>query len=328
MLMHWSYHSLALSHRFTWSLMPIIDCGCYLFQLLGLYKGITSPLYGLAAINCIVFGVQGNVQRRLNNPDNISSHFVAGSVAGLSQTVICSPMELAKTRMQIQGQGESRSKFRTTRHTYDGPVDCMRQIFRTEGVRGVFRGFWVTAIRETPSFGLYFASYEVSCRFLQGDAEECPTWVMLVGGGFAGMCSWLSTYPMDVIKSRLQADMSGKYDGFMDCVRKSYHEEGMRAFGKGLCSTMLRAFPVNAATFATVEWVMRLGMRNEDDSAYVVPTLPQPVPSVTHQHTVHMHVVPNFPSHPWGWRQWNSLSRHSERYPETANSLSKSLFIP
>ena len=273
---------------------------CFIFlQFLGLFKGITSPLYGLAAINTVVFGVQGNVQRRLNNPDSIASHAMAGSVAGLSQTVICSPMELAKTRMQIQGQGESHSKFRTTPHLYEGPVDCIRQIFRTEGIRGVYRGFLSTALRETPSFAVYFGSYETMCRALQGDAEQCPTWVMLLGGGMAGMFTWLSTYPVDVIKSRLQADMTGKYNGLIDCIRKSYHEEGLRCFGKGLCSTMLRAFPVNAATFATVEWVIRLGTREEDNGGYESPTLPQTVPvsSDIHQHTVH--IVHTYPSHPW-----------------------------
>lgn len=34
------------------------------------------------AINAVVFGVQGNVQRRMKNPDHLMSHFVAGSAAG------------------------------------------------------------------------------------------------------------------------------------------------------------------------------------------------------------------------------------------------------
>lgn len=52
-----------------------------LLQPLGLMKGITSPLYGLAAINAIVFGVQGNVQRYLQS-DSLRTHFIAGAVAG------------------------------------------------------------------------------------------------------------------------------------------------------------------------------------------------------------------------------------------------------
>ena len=47
-----------------------------------LHTGVTSPLYSLAAINAIVFGVQGNVLRRMENPDSLTSHFVAGASAG------------------------------------------------------------------------------------------------------------------------------------------------------------------------------------------------------------------------------------------------------
>ncbi|ELU04533.1 hypothetical protein CAPTEDRAFT_189799 [Capitella teleta] len=47
-------------------------------SVFGLYKGMSSPLYGLAAINAIVFGVQRNVQRRMENPQSLTSHFIAG----------------------------------------------------------------------------------------------------------------------------------------------------------------------------------------------------------------------------------------------------------
>jgi len=44
----------------------------------------------------------------------------------------------------------------------------------------------------------------------------------------------------------------------VDCFRQSYKDEGWRFLTRGLSSTMLRSFPTNAATFATVTWVMRL----------------------------------------------------------------------
>ena len=272
----------------------------FYLQLLGLYKGLASPLYGLAAINAIVFGVQGHVQRRFNNPDHISSHFLAGATAGAVQCVICSPMELAKTRLQVQGQGESNMYFKTHTHMYSGPVDCLVKIYRTEGIRGVFRGIELTLIRETPSFGVYFAAYEIFCRLLDskdGDGVLLSTPYLLLAGGCAGMCSWTSTYPADVMKSRMQADMHGKYKGLKDCVVKSYQELGLQVFTRGLGSTLLRAFPVNAATFATVTLTLRyLRADREDDgyydaSVYAAQNHPPNAPS-------HLPLVPNFPSHP------------------------------
>jgi len=48
----------------------------------GLYKGVSSPLLSLAFINAIVFGVEGGVLRRMENPHDLGSVFVAGSIAG------------------------------------------------------------------------------------------------------------------------------------------------------------------------------------------------------------------------------------------------------
>lgn len=65
---------------------------------------MSSPIASVAVINALIFGVYGNVQRRLNDPDSLTSHAFAGSVAGFVQSFVSSPMELVKTRLQIQEQ--------------------------------------------------------------------------------------------------------------------------------------------------------------------------------------------------------------------------------
>lgn len=206
---------------------------------------------GLTFINAIVFGVQGNAMRRLGQ-DTPLNQFVAGAAAGAIQSIICCPMELAKTRMQMQGTGE----MKASRKTYKNSLDCLVSIYKKEGIRGINRGMVTTIIRETPGFGVYFLSYDVLTRSLGCEAHDhyiIPK--LLFAGGMSGIASWLSTYPVDVIKSRLQADGIGgvnKYNGIMDCVRQSWRKEGWRFFTRGLTSTLLRAFPVNATTFATV----------------------------------------------------------------------------
>lgn len=229
----------------------------------GLYKGIGSPMMGLTFINAIVFGVQGNAMRMLCT-DTPRNQFLAGAAAGLIQSVICCPMELAKTRMQMQGTGEKSA----SRKIYRNSLDCLVRIYRKEGIRGINRGMVTTVIRETPGFGIYFLAYDTLTRALGCDADDgyiIPK--LLLAGGMSGMASWISTYPVDVIKSRLQADGVGganRYDGIMDCVRQSVRREGWRAFTRGLTSTLLRAFPVNATTFATVTLFL-MHMRQEED---------------------------------------------------------------
>ncbi|MBN3314725.1 MCATL protein, partial [Atractosteus spatula] len=232
-------------------------------KMFGLYKGIGSPMMGLTFINAIVFGVQGNAMRRLGQ-DTPLNQFLAGSAAGAIQCIICCPMELAKTRMQLQGTGEKKSKKRL----YKNSLDCLVRIYKKEGVRGINRGMLTTLIRETPAFGFYFLTYDVLTRSLGCEPEDrfmIPK--LLFAGGMSGIASWLSTYPADVIKSRLQADGVGgvnQYNGIADCVRQSWQKEGWRVFTRGLTSTLLRAFPVNAATFATVTLFL-MYMRGEDE---------------------------------------------------------------
>lgn len=53
-----------------------------------MYKGISSPLAGVAAINAICFGVYGNVNRRLNKPDSLRSITIAGMASGFVQVTV------------------------------------------------------------------------------------------------------------------------------------------------------------------------------------------------------------------------------------------------
>jgi len=214
----------------------------------GLYKGIMPPMAGVAAVNAIAFGVYGAVQRRLDNPETLTSLFMAGACAGVAQSVVVAPMEMVKSRMQIQT-------------TNRGAIHCLREQYKHFGIRGVYKGMGITVCREIPGFGSYFVGFEVISRYLTPADEAAPTWALLLSGGLAGTLSWVITQPFDIIKSRVQVDgVNGppKYNGAIDCFRKSMQSEGPRFIFRGLLPTILRAFPMNAATFTVVTWILRL----------------------------------------------------------------------
>ena len=66
---------------------------------------------------------------------------------------------------------------------------------------------------------------------------------------------WVATYPLDVIKSRMQAFPPGTYNGFLDCAMKSLRAEGPGVFVRGLEMALLRAFPLHASIFLTCETI-------------------------------------------------------------------------
>lgn len=216
----------------------------------GLYKGMSSPLLSLSAINAIVFGVHGGTCRQMEDPNSITSHFIGGAAAGMAQSVIAAPTERIKLLLQIQDD-KTKTKF-------NGPIDATKQLIKTHGLKSLTRGFLATVSRDAPAFGVYFASYEWMTRTMckDGKTETLSSAQLLFAGGTAGMLSWLFNYPTDIVKSRFQADSS--YKSYMHCIKSTYAERGYRAFFVGLNSALIRAFPSNAATFFTVEWTYRL----------------------------------------------------------------------
>ncbi|CAH1973481.1 unnamed protein product [Acanthoscelides obtectus] len=208
----------------------------------GLYRGVTSPLMGVAGVNAIVFGVYGTCLRNISDPDSLKSHAMAGAAAGLLQSFVCGPVELVKSRMQVATDG--------CQSTYQ----CFKNIYKKEGVKGLNRGITLTILREVPSFASYFFVYEYLTRSENPEPPSTPR--MLCAGGVAGVFTWLISYPADVLKTRMQVD--SRYKSSYDCLKKSLKADGVACLFQGLTPTLIRAFPVNAVTFTVVAWTMRL----------------------------------------------------------------------
>lgn len=78
---------------------------------------------------------------------------------------------------------------------------------------------------------------------------------VMIAGIAAGFGLWGSMFPIDTIKSKLQADSLAKpqYQNTMDCVRQTLAQEGHAGLWRGFPAAMARAIPVNAAIFLAVE---------------------------------------------------------------------------
>lgn len=229
----------------------------------GLYKGMLSPMAGVGLINAIIFGVHGNLSRLLE--PGLSSQCIAGGVAGAVQSIVCCPMELAKTLVQVQN---------TSKPLYHGSIDCLQKIYKKNGITGLYKGMTITLTREIPSFAIYFGTFEFFCNAMtpEGDgAGHIGPLGLLLAGGLSGISSWFFTYPIDVVKSRFQADGEGKnrrYQSILDCVKKTYKSGGLHAFSQGLSATILRAFPTNAATLATVTVTLRIARDHKKQAEF------------------------------------------------------------
>ncbi|KAE9553948.1 hypothetical protein FO519_002874 [Halicephalobus sp. NKZ332] len=233
----------------------------------GLYKGMTSPLASLTFMNAIIFGVHGHVMRMMGDTTSIWTHFVAGCAAGSAQGILASPTELFKLRVQIQTDD--------THIKYKSPYHCFQTILKEEGVSKLGRGMIATQARDCPAFGIYFASYEYMGRMMSKDGtiDSLNNLQLLFAGGAAGMFSWVLNYPTDVVKTRFQA--CDNHTSYLRLIHQTYTENGIRAFFAGYGTTLVRAFPTNAATFFAVEWTKRIyfNMKTSQSSSNLDYTL-------------------------------------------------------
>ncbi|XP_073460999.1 solute carrier family 25 member 45 isoform X2 [Aquarana catesbeiana] len=171
------------------------------------------------------------------------------------------PVELIKIRLQNQTDSlKSHKTEGNIQAKYYGPIHCARSIFREEGITGLYRGSTALVLRDVPTVGIYFLTYEVLCKWMTSNGEMPSTWTMLFAGGCAGTVGWAAANPMDVIKSRLQMDGMYKvqYRGLYDCIYQSIKQEGLRVLLKGLTVNSLRGFPVNAVTFLSFEKLLHI----------------------------------------------------------------------
>ncbi|MED6144181.1 Mitochondrial arginine transporter bac2 [Stylosanthes scabra] len=230
-----------------------------------LYRGMGAPLATVAFQNAMVFQTNAILSRAFDkpvspkDPPSLKAVALGGTGTGVLQSLMISPVEMIKIRLQL-GRNQ---KHLTEQQPYKGPIMVAKNVWRKEGIRGIYRGLGITVLRDGPSHGVYFWTYEYMRELLhpgckKSGEENLST--MLVAGGLAGVASWIVCYPFDVAKTKLQAQTYDclKYNGTVDCLRKSIKEEGYDVLWRGLGTTVARAFVVHAVVFSAYEITLRL----------------------------------------------------------------------
>lgn len=257
-----------------------------------LIRGTAAPILLTGALNALLFVTYNRTLSLLHpsytpsRPESVplASTFLAGTIGGICSSIISTPTELIKCRAQLSSPPLS-------------SLAIARSIISTTGIRGLYFGGVVTALRDSIGYGFYFWSYELSSR-LYSSYVPAPSSAssgtgnntssrdaaikILICGGLAGVVTWASVFPLDVVKTRLQAQkLSSKpasetttllrspseaRQGALEIARLAYRNEGMGVFFRGLGVCSLRAFVVNAAQWAAYEWIMReLGAKGGSD---------------------------------------------------------------
>eukprot|EP00455_Lapot_gusevi_P019860 TRINITY_DN2113_c0_g1_i2.p1 TRINITY_DN2113_c0_g1~~TRINITY_DN2113_c0_g1_i2.p1 ORF type:complete len:289 (+),score=49.64 TRINITY_DN2113_c0_g1_i2:69-935(+) len=225
----------------------------------GFYKGLMSPLFGQILYKSIIFGTLGSTTRLIHGdpsrPIPLHKFFVCASLAGGACCFVSTPIELVRSRLQVQY-----AEHITQGPRYSGVYQCVRDTFRAQGVRGIWKGLYITLCRDVPGVGIWCTTHEaLRRRFLT--QPDTPAWKKIGCGGMAGMAFWLSVFPLDVIKSNIQAqrhDQVSQVSGIAGTARLLFKEGGFFRFYRGVSVALVRGFGGSAVTFFTLQKVNEL----------------------------------------------------------------------
>jgi ornithine carrier protein len=238
-----------------------LDCikqGLQAEGLKSFYKGLTAPLVGSMFENSVLFVSYSRIQNLIRNlsgqsqdaPLSQKQLCTAGFLSGGCVSFVLTPVELIKTRLQVQTPGAA----------LKGPLSVVYHTVRQNGISGLYRGHISTFMREAVGGAAWFGTYEyVKNAFVKHSAvtskDELSTWQLMVSGALSGIAYNASLFPVDTIKSRAQAFESN--DSFKKIATDIFRADGIRGFYRGFGITLARSAPSSAIIFATYEWLKR-----------------------------------------------------------------------
>jgi Mitochondrial carrier protein len=185
--------------------------------------------------------------------------YACGGLSGLCSSAAMCPMDVTKTRLQFQRANAQ----------FAGPIDCMAQTVRGEGIRGLYRGLLPLMCRDVPFNAIFLGTYGATTQKFARLAgverkDDLPLAYTAIAGGMAGAAGWGTVFPIDAVKARMMtARMSSPTAAASamtigQVIGSMYRANGLRSFYRGWSAAVLRAMPANAGLFAGAETVIRL----------------------------------------------------------------------
>lgn len=169
--------------------------------------------------------------------------FVTGGMASSTAEFCTLPIDTVKVRLQVQRDAR-----------YSGVLDTFRQVVRTEGVAGLYKGIAPAVLRQSVYSSIRMGVYEPIRELVSGGSDQPSFWQRLLAGGSAGGIGIAVANPTELVKIRMQADSAGtRYRGTVDAFRSIVRDEGVRGLWQGVGPNIQRAIIVNAVELGTYD---------------------------------------------------------------------------
>ncbi|KAL1316773.1 hypothetical protein HN51_068927 [Arachis hypogaea] len=209
---------------------------------------------------------------------SICKSLAAGGIAGGVSRTAVAPLERLKILLQVQNRDNIK---------YNGTIQGLKYIWRTEGFKGMFKGNGTNCARIVPNSAVKFLSYEEASRGILwlyrqqtgNEATQLNPLMRLGAGACAGIIAMSATYPMDMVRGRLTVQTEAsphQYRGIFHALSTVFREEGPRALYKGWLPSVIGVIPYVGLNFSVYEslkdWLIRsnpLGIAKDSELSVI-----------------------------------------------------------
>jgi len=190
--------------------------------IVGFYRGLWIPLMTISFVRAASFTIYTRTKEFFRD-NHLIDHSellgcaavggIGGAMAGSMISFGSAPFELVKVRRQLEYTIAEKKGIKLIKPP--STAAAIRDIFRINGIFGLYTGFYLHFLRDTAGTALYFLEYDgmrhLLGRFPSGEQGPTPSWfpihaslVPFVCGSLSGVTSWALIYPMDVVKTKVQ----------------------------------------------------------------------------------------------------------------------------
>ncbi|KAF9567342.1 mitochondrial carrier [Agrocybe pediades] len=180
------------------------------------------------------------------------SRFLSGGIGGISSQLSIYPIETLKTQM-MSNTGEHKRTL----------LSAIRHVWRLGGVRAYYRGLTIGLVGVFPYSAIDMSTFEALKQAYQKSTgkQEPGVLALLAFGSISGSVGATSVYPLNLVRTRLQASGSSghpqTYTGVMDVVGKTWERDGWRGFYRGLFPTLAKVVPAVSISYVVYEHTKR-----------------------------------------------------------------------
>jgi len=226
----------------------ILDCFRRVIRdegIIFLWRGNTANVIRYFPTQALNFAFKDQIKRLFGYTKDKDGYWVwfAGNLASGGLAGACSltfVYSLDYTRTRLANDAKSSKKGGGERQ-FNGIVDVYRKTFATDGIRGLYRGFFVSCVGIVVYRGLYFGLYDSLSPALPQNlqrnflAKFLLGWVITIGAG-------LASYPLDTIRRRMMmtSGEAVKYRSSFHCFTTIVSNEGVMSLFKGAGANILR----------------------------------------------------------------------------------------